>query len=29
MEKKWEEDREAVGDDFIPYMTIFLVLGRG
>jgi hypothetical protein len=29
MEKKREGDREAAGDDFIPYMTTFLVLGRG
>jgi hypothetical protein len=25
MEKKWGGDREAAGDDFIPYMTTFLL----
>jgi hypothetical protein len=29
MEKKGEGDRETVGDDFIPYMTTFLLLGIG
>jgi hypothetical protein len=29
MEKKRRDYREAVGDDFIPYMVTFLVLGRG
>jgi hypothetical protein len=29
MEKKRGGDREAAGDDFIPYMTIFLLLGMG
>jgi hypothetical protein len=29
MEKKREGDRKTAGDDFISYMTTFLVLGRG
>jgi hypothetical protein len=29
MEEKRGEDREAAGDDFIPYMTTFLLLGMG
>jgi hypothetical protein len=29
MEEKRGEDREAVGDGFIPYMTTFLLLGMG
>jgi hypothetical protein len=29
MEEKRGEDREAVGDVFIPYMTTFLLLGMG
>jgi hypothetical protein len=29
MEKKKGGNREAAGDDFIPYMTIFLLLGMG
>jgi hypothetical protein len=29
MEKKKGGDREAAGDDFIPYMTTFWLLGMG
>jgi hypothetical protein len=29
MEKKEGGDREAAGDDFIPCMTTFLLLGMG